>query len=145
MLKQTFIYGLLALLHPVIANPANLCRVTHNYGCTKHSYNCDDLIGDEHVPTFPVNDITPCDGTKSSDDLICCDTARLNGGYCPTVEELVNYNFVPSDSGSGTHKIYQMMPGRAWVRCNQVRGPHYCFRREKIAGEFMCVDPGMYS
>lgn len=145
MLKQTYVYGLLALLHPAIADPANFCRITGNYDCTKHGHNCNDVIGDDWVPTFQPTALVgaECFGTKSADRLICCDTANLNGGYCPNKDELADYGVVVAGFGAIQH--YQMLPGPAKVKCNKVGGPHYCYHAVRIGGAMKCVDGGMYN
>lgn len=145
MLKQTILLGLLACLPSSLADPANLCRITGNYDCTQHGHNCNDVIGDDFVPTFQPAALfgAECFGTLSADKKICCDTKALNGGYCPNLDELEGYGV--HVSGFGGLQSYQMQVGPAIVKCNKIGGPHYCIHQVRIGGAFKCVDRGLYN
>lgn len=127
-----------------LADEANLCRVTSNYGCQLYGYNCNDIIGTKNVPTFSPTALfgAVCPGTKSDDKTICCTTSRLNGGYCPNADELQKYGF--ELSGFGGNQNYQLREGPAVVKCNQNGGPHYCMKSVRLQGGNKCLDCCQY-
>lgn len=100
MLKYHSLLAFFAFTSSVLADEANICRITGNYGCQQYGYNCNDVIGDDNIEALQPTALfgALCPGTKSEDNLICCDTANLNGGYCPNLDEMERYGSLCLDS-----------------------------------------------